>query len=106
MRFPGLAESQGVKGNHLVGRKAVMEFADFDVLGLDIGFFEGCLRCIGRHIEAHQRYGTAIEQRRSIRCETLARDQNRLRSQMRPCFQKGFRDNNCSRAPIRRGTTL
>src|SRR5687768_16902104 len=54
MSLSWLTETESINDNHLVGREAVMKFADFDICWCNIGFLHSGLDCEFRHVETHK----------------------------------------------------
>ena len=62
VRFSGLAQTQGVERNHLVGGETVVQLADFDVPGGNAGLGQSGLSRVLGHVESHERDGAAVEE--------------------------------------------
>ena len=78
MRLPFLREPQPLKQNQLIARETIVQLADVDILGRDIGLLERLLRCDLRHAEADKVHGGFGEEARLVRGELLACDEDGL----------------------------
>ena len=66
VRPAGRAEAEGVEGDELVGGEAVVEFAEADLVRLDVGFGEGGLGGALGHAVAEEADGGAVEEVGSV----------------------------------------
>ena len=106
VRFAGFAEAQGVQGDHLVRREAVVQLADPHVFRVDARFGAGGACGKLRHAEPHQVDGRAVEEIGSVGGEVLACYLYRLRTKVWASVEEIFGDDDGGGAAVGRGAAL
>jgi signal transduction histidine kinase len=100
MRLALLREPQAFQQNQLVSREAVVQLADFDVLGRNPSLSHRSLRRPLGHVVAHKVHRAAGEQSRRVGHELLAGDQDRLVAQVRLAVEEFLRDDDCGSCSV------
>ena len=100
------AEAESVEGYEFVGGEAVVEFAELDVAGVDLGFGEGGAGGTLGHAVADQVDGGVVEEVGAIGGEVLAGDLDGLGAEMWAGGEDVFGDDDGGGAAVGGGAAL
>ncbi len=106
MGFSGRAEAERVERDEFVGGEAVVEFAEGDVAGGDVGFGEGGARGDLRHAVAEEGDGGAVEEVGPVGREVLAGDEDGLGAEVGTGGEEGVGDDDGGGAAVGGGAAL
>ena len=104
--FAGIAKAKGVEDDHFVGGKAIVEFAQGDVIGVDVGFGHSSA-CGGLgHVVADEGDGGAVKEGGGVGGEVLAGDLDGLGAEVGMRGEEGFGDEDGGSAAVGGGAAL
>ena len=99
-------ETQSLDGDHLVGREAVVELANLDVVGGNLGLSQSGLSSLLRHGEADELDSALVEEVGAVSGKALASNQDGLGLQLGTGVEEGLRDEDGGGSAIRGGAAL
>lgn len=100
MRLALFRKPQALEQNQLIRREAIVQLADFDILGSHARLPHRRLRRPLGHVEANEIHRAAGEEGRGVGHELLAGDQDRLVAQVGFVLEEFLRDDDGRSCPV------
>jgi len=100
------SETQGLNSDHLVGGEAVVEFADLNIIGGNLGLSKSSLSSLLGHGESDELDSALVEEVGAVSGKALASNQDGLGLQLGTGVEEGLRDEDGGGSAIRGGAAL